>query len=700
MTTREERRRALLAQFQAVAAERLAKLARTWVQVDQEQSGPQVDELFRELHTFKSEARVVGYQAAATTLHHLETLLFTARAQGFPNRRTVGDAVLAALDTVEEILSRPPEPRADGPPALVELLERMTAALSGAAAGAPPPGSRPPPAAGPPTGSGESFVRVAQSKVDGLSELCDQLLVLRAESAHAIQGLRAAAAEVEGAVRDLAPGLGPAGEALQGAARELARQMADHEESLYRQGLCVDSLDGAVRQMRFVQASSVLDAYPRHVREIALAAGKEVHLQLQGEEVEADRRILQSLREPLLHLVRNAVDHGTEPVEARAQAGKARAGTLRLAVAQRGALLAVEVEDDGRGMDPREIKARALELGIITQAQAGAMNDPEALELIFVTGFSIRPLADETSGRGIGMDVVKRRVEQIGGEVEVQSQPGRGTLVRLTVPLTVSVTRALLLEQGGETYAVAAAGVDAVRRITASELASVPGGEVLRHGEALLPVRRLWEEVGGSAGASGVCVVLRSGQSRVALLVDGVSREADLIVRPIEAPLGSPPPIAGAALLGSGRLILLLDTVELIRGSEAGGRRAVREWRRLMILVVEDSVIYQATIVDLLRSHGHSVAVAGNGIEGLERAAAIHPDLVITDLEMPRMDGLQLIRALRSREDLRRVPVITLSASGTRETSAQALASGANHCLVKAELDEGELLELIGRLTS
>lgn len=698
MTVREERRRALLAQFQAVAAERLSRLSRGWLLVEQERTGPRVDELFRELHTFKSEARVVGYRAAAAVLHKLETLLVTARARGFPSQRAVSDAVLAVLDAVQEILSRPPEPRAEGPPGLLELLERATAALAGSAPGASPTGG--PPAPGPAPAPGEAFLRVSRSKMDGLSELCDQLLVLRSEAAHAAQGLRAAAAKLEGVVQELKGRPSAAAVDLLAAARALVRQVTDHEESLYRQGLCVDALDSAVRQMRFVQASTVLDAYPRHVREIALASGKEIRLELQGEEVEADRRVLDHLQEALLHLVRNAVDHGIEPVEDRAKAGKAAAGTIRIGVAQRGGRLTVEIEDDGRGIDPGRLKARALDLGMITEAQAGSMKDPEALDLIFVAGFSLRTAADETSGRGIGMDVVKRRVEQIGGRVQVESRPGRGTLVRLTAPLSVSVTRALLLEQGGETYAVPAASVDEVRRVTPSEVASTPGGRVLRHGDALLPVRRLWEEVRGSHGPCDTCVVLRSGQDRVALLADGVSREADLIVRPIEAPLETVPLIAGAALLGSGRLVLLLDAAELVGSGEVERGRVVQEMRRLQILVVEDSVIFQATIADLLRSRGHRVVLASNGAEGLERAESVRPDLVITDIEMPRMDGLQLIRALRGREALRRIPIITLSGFGSREARARAMESGADHCLVKAELNEEHFLDLIRQLTS
>jgi len=703
VSTRDERRRALVQQFQAVAAERLSKLARTWVVVEQERAGTPVEELFRELHTLKGEARAVGYRTAAAWLHALESLLGTARARGFPRERAVSDAVLAVLDSAGETFSQPPAPPDAGPPPLPELLERANAVLGAVESGGPPvpaPPSPPPQPPGPAAADAtDPLVRVARGKLDGLSDLCDQLLVLRAESAYAVQGLRASAGRVERAVLEL-QAEGAAGRELAAATRALVQQAADHEDSLYRQGLVVDALEGAVREMRFVRASTLLHAYPRYVRELALAGGKEVRLELEGEAVEADRRVLEHLREPLLHLVRNAVDHGIEPDGERVSAGKPPAGTLRLAVAQRGGRLTLEAEDDGHGIDVGRIKERAVELGMLTQAQAGAMKDAEAMELIFVSGFSTRRQVSETSGRGIGMDVVKRRLEQIGGRVDVESRLGQGTRVRLTAPLSVSVTRALLLEQGSELYAVPAASVDAVRRVTAPELASIPSGKVLRHGEALLPVRRLWEEVRGTQGAAEMCVVLRSGLDQVALLCDAVAREADLIVRPIEAPLGSLALIAGAALLGSGRLVLLLEPGELVRGGEVSPFHPVPEGRRLQILLVEDSVIFQATIADLLRSRGHRVAVAGNGAEGLERAASVHPDVIITDIEMPVMDGYRMIQALREREDTRRVPVVTLSGLGSREVKAKAMASGANHCLVKAELDEEHLLELIRQLAS
>jgi chemotaxis protein histidine kinase CheA len=708
--SREERRRALVLQFQSVSAERLSRLGRAWVEVEREKAGQQVDELFGELHTLKGEARVVGYRAAAGWLHELETLLAAARKRSFPPERALGEAVLGVLDAATDTFSRPPDPSASTPPAVAGLLERAGEALKRWDAAAPRPApAAPPPSAAPAPGllpplpaTPPSFLRVAREKVDGLSELTDQMLVLRAETTHAIPELRASTRRLESAVHELAPLLGPSAAWLAGAVRALAQQISDHEETLYRSGLAVESLDAAVREIRFVQASTLLDAYPRYVREMAVASGKVVQLELAGEGVEADRRVLEHLREPLLHLVRNAVDHGVETHDDRVKAGKPPAGTLRLSVAQRGGRLTVEAEDDGRGMDPGQLKERAVELGMINEAQARAMPEKEAMDLIFAAGFSMRRTPDETSGRGIGMDVVKRKVEQIGGRVEVESRPGQGTRVRLTAPLSVSVTRALLLEQGSETYAVPTSSVDSVRRIAGAEVEAVPGGRVLRHGDALLPVRRLWEEVRGAQGAPEICVVLRSGQDRVALLADAATREADLIVRPIEAPLGAVPLVAGAALMGSGRLVLLLEPAELVRAGEVGRGpgQPLPESRKLQILVVEDSVIFQATLSDLLRTRGHRVALASNGAEGLARAESVQPDLVITDIEMPRMNGLEMIRAMRAREALRKVPVITLSALGSREVRAEAMECGADHHLVKAELDEEYLLELVRSLTA
>ncbi|HVE86389.1 MAG TPA: ATP-binding protein, partial [Myxococcales bacterium] len=418
MTTRDERRKALVLQFQAVAADRLSKLSRAWMEVERKRGGPQVEELLRELHTLKGEARVVGYVAAATWLHELETVVAEARERKFPPERAVSEAVLGVVDAVADQLSRPPDPNDLGPPAVAQVLERAADALlrwgapaAGASGSTPGAAAVPPPA--PPQVTPGAFVRVTREKVEGLSELTDELLVLRGETNHAIPEMKSAAARLESAEQELAPLLGPSAAWLAGAARSLAQQISDHEETLYRAGLAVDAMDAAVREIRFVQASTLLDAYPRYVREMAVAGGKMVQLELEGESVEADRRVLEHLREPLLHVVRNAVDHGIETHGDRVRAGKAPAGVLRLAVAQQGGRLTVEANDDGRGIDPQRIKARAVELGMITEVQSRAMGDPEALELVFAAGFSMRRTADETSGRGIGMDVVKRRVEQI-----------------------------------------------------------------------------------------------------------------------------------------------------------------------------------------------------------------------------------------------------------------------------------------------
>jgi two-component system chemotaxis sensor kinase CheA/two-component system sensor histidine kinase and response regulator WspE len=718
LSTKEERRLALLQRFRDVAAERVQTIATSWVRLEEtpEDTSP-AQEMLRELHTLKGEAKAVGLPDLGTLAHRLETLLFTVREKNYRVLPQTGEVVLSAVDGLSSALMAAPGSATELLSQLLSKLDDATAAEEAgeapAAAPAPAPDPSAPGSASPapaqpaaeaqragaqPTGQGS--LRVREERIASISAVTGELLVEQAKSTFAVARLGDWLNKLEQV------GSSGSADGWQKLARELKTELASLDENTYRLGLHVRDLDRTVRELRLVPVGSALEPYIRMVRDLAHEQQKQASLKIEGGELEADKRVLEILEEPLLHLLRNCVDHGIEAPPERTARGKKVTGQIVLAVRPEGGGLQIVLSDDGRGLDPAVLRRKAVEKGLLSEAAAEALDSQQALELVFLSGFSTRDRATQLSGRGVGMDVVKRRVEQLGGRLAIGGTVGQGFQLTIRVPSSISMTRALVLPVMGGYFAVPCAAVERVVHLADTEIFSSHEGVAAEIEGRRIPVAAIAPLLGHGGDARGgrFGLLIRSGAERCLVTSEEGGREVDLVVKPLGAPLTRYRLLTGAAVLDSGELALVLDAGELLRMRRQGnsdgftvkGRKKTRAGTR--VLLVEDSVIFRTTVGGLLEGMGCEVQLAEDGMAGLTALESARPDLIVSDVQMPRMDGLEMIRRLRQDPRFAKVPVVILSSLGSAEDRQRGASAGANAYLIKGELNAENLGATLDRL--
>jgi two-component system chemotaxis sensor kinase CheA len=542
-------------------------------------------------------------------------------------------------------------------------------------------------------------VRVSAQKLDALLARSGELRVaaLRLEGrAEALEAVRDELAHAREAVR------GTAGEAaLRRAETELARvarALASDRRALT--GVAT-GLDDEVRRARTLPFQEGCEGLERALRDVARSLGRQARLDLRGGALELDRSLLQALRDPVLHLVRNAVAHGLESPEERRRAGKPEEGRVTLAARLHGGRVEVTVEDDGRGLDLTALRERARARGM-----AVPEDDADAARLVFLPGLSTAARVTTVAGRGVGLDAVRAQVEALRGSVEVATHAGTGTRFTLDVPLTLSTLRVLLVASGGQTLSLASEGVARLVRLGPGEVRTVEGRATWFSGDALVPLASLAEVLGlppGPPRQRRQAVVLAAGSARAALVVDEVLAEQEALVRALGPRIPRARHVSAAAVLPDGRLSLLLNPASLVRA--AGGRPsaalfptpAAQRARRRVVLA-DDSPTTRALEQSILEGAGYEVVACADGAEAWERLQAAGADALVSDVEMPRMDGFALTEAVRASPRLARLPVILVTARGRAEDRARGMQVGASAYLVKSAFDPTGLLETLRRL--
>jgi len=463
-------------------------------------------------------------------------------------------------------------------------------------------------------------------------------------------------------------------------------------------------LDSGVRSLRMVPFAEAGQGLERTVRDLALAAGKEVVVKLVGQEVELDRAVAERLKDPLMHLVRNAVDHGIESPAERVAAGKPAAGVITVSAALKGAQVEIAITDDGRGLDRERIREAARARGLAESAV-----DRDLLALVFHPGFSTATALTAVSGRGVGLDVVKSQVNALHGTVGLESVAGAGTTFILTVPLTVTLIRAVLVETAGQTFAVATTQVISLRRLVPKEVRTVGGREMLVAAQGLLPLVSMAEALGLPAPRrqrrqGGFVVLVEAGTARVAFVVDALLAEQDLVVTGLGRRLRRVLNVAGCALLEDGGIALILSGAELAESAlrTPAGRllipSAAPAAAPKRLLVADDSVTTRTLEKAILEEAGYEVRLAADGHQAWRILQKEQIDLVVADVEMPGMDGFTLVETLRHSTVLPRIPVVLVTSLSTDKDRARGLEVGADAYLVKSGFDRNGLLEAVGQL--
>ncbi|WP_343742366.1 hybrid sensor histidine kinase/response regulator [Herbaspirillum huttiense] len=460
--------------------------------------------------------------------------------------------------------------------------------------------------------------------------------------------------------------------------------------------------------------------FARMVRDVGNALGKSVRLDISGNATQIDRDILEKLEAPLGHLLRNAVDHGIEDGSTRRAAGKPEQGVVRLEARHSAGMLLIEVADDGAGIDLDALRRTVVARGLATQEIAERLSDAELLDFLLLPSFSLRETVTEISGRGVGLDVVADMLKQVRGTIRITTRPGQGSRFLLQLPLTLSVIRSLLVEIAGEPYAFPLAYVNRTLRLPAEALQTLEGYQHFSHGGrqvGLVSAHQVLQRGQWRVRDGSVCVVVIGEEEHsYGIAVDAFLGERMLVVQPLDARLGKIPDILAGALMEDGAPLLILDVADLLRTVEkltASGRLqtvdadpagAAAVAVRKKVLVVDDSLTVRELERKLLTNRGYQVTVAVDGMDGWNAVRAEHFDLVITDIDMPRMDGIELVTMIRGAPQLQALPVMIVSYKDREEDRQRGLAAGADHYFTKSSFHDESLLQavmdLIGEATT
>jgi two-component system sensor histidine kinase and response regulator WspE len=459
--------------------------------------------------------------------------------------------------------------------------------------------------------------------------------------------------------------------------------------------------------------------FPRMIRDLGRTLGKPTRLEIIGEATQVDRDVLEKLDAPLGHLLRNAVDHGIESPAKRLAAGKAAEGTIRLEARHTAGMLQILVSDDGAGIDLGVLRESIVERKLATAEFARTLSEPELLEFLFLPGFTLKNTVTEISGRGVGLDAVLDMVKQLRGTVRVTSQVGSGSRFVLQLPLTLSVVRTLLAEVGGEFYAFPLAYIARTFSLPRGQIEMLEGRQLFDFEGRAVGLVDASQVLGGAPSpASGECasiVVIGESANSYGLMVDRFLGERELVVRPLDARLGKVKDIAAAALMEDGSPVLIVDVEDLRRSVEklisTGGLSKLAcaadtqtGKARKRVLVVDDSLTVRELERKLLDSRGYEIEVAVNGMEGWNAVRTGNFDLVVTDIDMPRMDGIELVCLIRKDPNLKSLPVMIVSYKDREEDRRRGLEAGADYYLTKGSFHDETLvravIDLIGEAVS
>ena len=699
-----------------------------------------IETVFRAAHSLKGAARAVDFTDIELRCQSLEDIFAVWRRQESAPTRGALDTVHHTLDAVSAALIVP-DP-------LHELASSPDRSSSqpGRALSVPAEAAPEVPATAERTLYHEDTVRITVAKLNARLLEAEEMLTAKLTTGQRAEGLHELAnrcdawrkewTAVEPAARALRqaldrPAPGPAATPRPGLIRllEFLDWNLDHLESLEGQvtalsrtadqdrqvvGKLVDDLLAGSKELLLLPFATLAAPFPKLVRDLCHDQGKEAHLVVRGEEVEIDKRILEEMKAPLIHLLRNSVDHGIETPEERRRSGKPSRATITLAASQvNGSKVMLLVSDDGAGIHADKVKASALEHGILSPDVARQLADAQAQRLVFEADVTTSPMITRLSGRGLGLAIVREKAEKLGGVVSVESQLGRGTQFSIVLPSTLTTFRGILVEAAQRPYVIPTLQVERVARVNADEIRTVEGrATVSLSGRAIALVQLAdvleapQAKSHSEARAPTLVLVLGAGDQRVAFAVDAARDEQEVLVKPLRAPLSRVRNIAGATVLGSGQVAPILNVSDLLKSARkfgnAGARTAadarLAHAEAHSVLVAEDSITSRMLLKSILESAGYNVKTAVDGMEAFTLLRAEHFDLVVSDVEMPRLNGFDLTARIRADKKLAELPVVLVTALETREDRERGIDVGANAYIVKSNFDQSQLLDVVRRL--
>lgn len=628
--------------------------------------------IFRDAHSLKGAAGVLGLKSVTEVAHALESPLQRMRAGELVPDEGVTDALLAAIDVLRRLITETSNDVGAEASAITGVVRRIAAYGAPAENRANAPkgvkdiSAAAAPAAGPATpDSPEVTIQVAVHRLEQIDRLVGE-----SAAAHLRVG------------QLLAERLGE-DPATVTEYRDLTRLLT--------------RLQDVTMRARMVPLATVIPSLHRAVRDVAKAGGKEVRWDATGVDTEIDRNVLERLRDPLLHLVRNAVDHGIEMPSERKSRSKPEQGTVRLHARQQGSEIVITISDDGGGIDVARVREAAVRQGIDTDG----LTEPQIIDLIFRQGMSTASKITEISGRGVGLDVVRTNLNLLRGRVQVENQPDRGAVFTIAVPITLTIVQCLVVESGGRRFALPMFSIGALLHPETEKL-KADGRQMVMHGSAAVPLTGLGEVFSIADSGEGPIVVVTGDTNVHGFRVDRVAGQRDYVVKGLSRLLPRLDCIAGAAIEPDGNVIVVLDASGLVRrGLQLGltaDSSAPPVQHRTSVLVADDTLIVRELERSILERAGYAVRVASDGLEAFELLQREPADLVVTDLEMPSLDGIGLTQAIRRHDRLAATPVVILTSHNSEKDRERGLAAGANAYIIKTAFDQQDLLSLVEQL--
>jgi len=776
MDTREQDfLKKLLATFKVEAQEHIIALSKGLLALekaaDPDRRTELIETIFREAHSLKGAARSVNAADVERTSHSLESVFSAMKRKELIPSPSLFDVLHHSLRHMEKILVKPDASSVSVTGEVIRNLENILKDISLPAGTEPIIPGKSPEKKGrvessekeeSPKTSGEKdaipitgelhlkteTVRIAVTRLDAIllqaGELLSQKLAASQRSADVVQQLEKMKswgrewAKIEPEVFKirhlLKKGNGDHQQPIKWTAdmtgifefldwnrhhmQSLETAMTDLAQAGERDRLAlggmVDNLLNDVKDILMLPVSTLLEVFPQLIRDLSRDRGKEADLVVRGDEIRIDKRILEELKDPLTHLERNSVDHGIEKPDVRRQKNKPPRGIIGIAVsAQDVGKVEILVSDDGAGINPGQVKSAAVKLGFLSPKDAERIKDEEILPLIFQSGLSTSTLITSISGRGLGLAIVREKVERLGGSISLHLLPDQpGTLFRIILPITLATFRGVFIRIEDRLFVLPTDSVERVLRVKREDIRSVEGRATMQIAGLTIPLVHLAnilempqrpDTVSGRDIAQ--VVVVTTAEKRMALVVDEILLEQEVLVKPLGPQLVRVRNIAGAAILGSGRVAIILNISDLFQSAMEGTTRtaevtvsmASQNRSKKSILVAEDSITARTLLKNILESAGYNVMTAVDGIDAWTTLKTNTFDLVVSDVDMPRMNGLGLTAKIRGEKRFAEMPVILVTALESREDRERGIDTGANAYIVKSGFDQTNLLDVIRR---
>ncbi|WP_068467393.1 hybrid sensor histidine kinase/response regulator [Candidatus Protochlamydia phocaeensis] len=740
-----------------------------------EERKAKVETIFRESHSLKGAARSINYQSIQSICQSLENI-FSAWKQGrLPISKEVFDPLYAAIDLIGKLVAyspsdKPKEISAIFP--LIDQLDQIAAAASEQASIEPQPSSHTPspiaeqqpapsldipssipkdePKTGPiPTSSlspsglaQDKTIRVSLNKLDKLFQEIEEMLMLKLASRQQMNNLillRDTLKQSDRKWKTVQPDIHTLIERLKKSDKspaihkelakaldyinwqqEFIKSIKNHLSHLIKMSaqdhraasVIVDTLLDDTRKVLMQPLSTLLDVFPRMVRDISHSQEKEIHFEVVGEDIEIDRRILEEMKDPLMHIIRNSIDHGIETPAVRAKVNKPPSGTIRVSASQTsGNSMELIISDDGQGINRAKVKESAIRQGILSPSDAAAMGDQESLMLIFQSGISTKDIITELSGRGLGLGIASEKVDKLGGHLSVESKQGEGTSFRIVLPLTLATFRGMQIKTAGQDFIMPSHNIKRVIRINREEIKSVENREVLyQNGKPIsfVPLSQVLDlpaEQSREKERMVYAVIVKAAEKTIAFGVDKILYEQEILVKGLGKQLKQLKYVLGASISESGQVIAILNPQDLVKSAVQldiakkmeSTPKELKKGKKT-ILIAEDSMTSRLLLKNILEIADYEVKAAVDGLEAFSIFKIEHIDLIISDVEMPRMDGFTLTSKVRELDKGKNIPIILCSAKESPEDLEQGMNVGANAYLEKSRFTQKSLLDIIQKL--